>query len=102
MRDILPQFQTDYTISWDFSDKDLPCVAVAKLKKDGATIVAEFIGRSHEKVGCVSLRQVLEDYEAEERAKAERAKDCETLRRAFRQREAENTAEHTEQEEGKT
>lgn len=73
MKDILPQFQPDYLISWDFSDKDLPCIAVSRMRKEGATVVADLIGRSHESAGCVSLRQILEDYEARQREEEKRA-----------------------------
>lgn len=69
----LPLYKTDYLICWDFSDKDLPCVAVSKVKREGATIVAEVIGRSHEKTGCVSVLQILEDYETRQREEEERA-----------------------------
>lgn len=71
--DHLNQYQPDYLISWDFSNKDLPCVVISRLRKDGATIVADIIGRTHDNTGCVSLRQVLEDYENRQREEEKRA-----------------------------
>ena len=80
MQDKLPQFQPDYLISWDFSDKDLPCVVVSRLRlDDGATVVSDLIGRSHVSAGCISLRQVLEEYEdrqREEEKRAQKLRDC--------------------------
>ncbi len=83
MRDKLPLFQTDYLISWDFSDKDLPCVVVSRLRKDGAAIVADVIGRTHESAGCVSLRQILEDYETRQREEEKRAEARKELLKKF-------------------
>ena len=60
-------FETDYLISWDFNDKDCPCVNIAVMhidEKDGTKIVADVLGSSYKKSGVVSLRQLLEDYEA--------------------------------------
>ena len=60
-------FETDYLISWDFNDKDCPCVNIAVMhidEKDGTRIVADVLGSSYNKSGVVSLRQLLADYEA--------------------------------------
>lgn len=59
-------FETDYLISWDFNDKDCPCVNIAVMhidEKDGTRIVADNLGSSYNKSGVVSLRQLLADYE---------------------------------------
>ena len=69
----LLQFQPDYLISWDFSDKDLPVVVVCRMRQDGTNVTADYIGRSHESAGCFSLRQVLEDYETRQREEEKRA-----------------------------
>lgn len=69
-----PQFQPDYLISWDFHDKDFPCVTVVCLEKEKDTprVVARFLGDFHIKTGVVSLRQLLEYRDAEDRAEKER------------------------------
>ena len=59
----MPQYQTDYIISWDSSAKDHTCVMVLQLRKEGTQLVADEIGRSFAASGCVSLRQLLKDYE---------------------------------------
>lgn len=81
----MPLFSPDYIISWDFSASDFPCVSVSKLKRDkkGGHIEAEVLGVSHKKCGCISLRQVIEDYEAKKRADEKRMKDAENLRKSF-------------------
>lgn len=63
----MPQFMPDFIISWDSSDKDYTCVCIAQIKKDGTKIISELIGISHEKSGCVSLRQILEEHENRKR-----------------------------------
>lgn len=73
--DKLLQFQPDYLVSWDFSDKDLPVVVVCRMRKDGTHVVADYIGRSVSRSGCFSLRQVLEDYEARQREEEKRRKE---------------------------
>ena len=60
-------FETDYLISWDFNDKDCPCVNIAVMhidEKDGTRIVADVLGSSYNKSGVVSLRQLIADFEA--------------------------------------
>lgn len=60
-------FETDYLISWDFNDKDCPCVNIAVMhidEKDGTRIVADVLGSSYKKSGVVSLRQLIADFEA--------------------------------------
>lgn len=59
-------FETDYLISWDFNDKDCPCVNIAVMhidEKDGTRIVADALGSSYKKSGVVSLRQLVADFE---------------------------------------
>lgn len=77
-----PQFQPDYLISWDFSDKDFPCVTVVCLEKEKDTprVVARFLGSFRLKTGVVSLRQLLEYRDAEDRAEKERNLDLERLK----------------------
>lgn len=77
--DELPQFHPDYIISWDSSEKDHTCVSIIQLKKDGAHLIGEVVGFSHEKSGCISLRQVLEEYEDRKRWEAKQAKDRKEL-----------------------
>lgn len=60
-------FEADYLISWDFNDKDCPCVNIAVMhidEKDVTRIVADVLGSSYKKSGVVSLRQLLADYDA--------------------------------------
>lgn len=60
-------FETDYLISWDFNDKDCPCVNIAVMhidEKDGTRIVTDVLGGSYNKSGVVSLRQLIADFEA--------------------------------------
>ena len=76
----LLQFQTDYLISWDFSQSDAPCVSLVRLDKDGTRVIGESLGISFEKSGCVSLRQMVEEYEYRKRAEAERKKDLAEFR----------------------
>lgn len=81
-------FETDYLISWDFSENDLPCVIVTALHKDEKSnhIMGTVIGISHQKSGVVSLHQVLSDYEKREVAEnLNKAKGANN-----EQREAEN------------
>ena len=59
-------FETDYLISWDFNDKDCPCVNISIMhidEKDGTRIVADVLGSSYNKSGVVSLRQLVADFE---------------------------------------
>jgi hypothetical protein len=81
-RDEAPQFQPDSLISWDFSDKDFPCVTVVCLEKEKDTprVVARFLGDFHIKTGVVSLRQLLEYRDAADRAEKERNLDLERLK----------------------
>jgi len=65
--DSLPQFQTDYTISWDAGSGDCTCVIITKISRDGTRVVGESIGTSHEDSGCISLRQAVEAYEERKR-----------------------------------
>jgi len=77
-----PQFQPDYLISWDFSDKDFPYVSVVCLEKEKDTprVVARYLGNFHSKTGVASLRQLLEYRDAEDRAEKERKLDLERLK----------------------
>lgn len=60
-------FEADYLISWNFKDKDCPCVNISVMhidEKDGTRIVADVLGSSYKKSGVVSLRQLVADYDA--------------------------------------
>ena len=81
--DNLLQFQPDYLISWDFSDKDLPVVTVCRMRKDGTHVVADYMGQSISSSGCFSLRQVLEDYESRQREEEKRADARKELLKKF-------------------
>ena len=64
------KFETDYIISWDISDKDFPAICITKLLADKDNkLTCDVVGISHEKSGVVSLRQLLEEKSAEEKAK---------------------------------
>lgn len=79
----LKQYQDDYIISWDFSSKDLPCVGLAKIERDGASLKTKVLGHVFGSSGCISLRQAIEEFEARERQEEERArKRAELLRKA--------------------
>lgn len=69
MTNDLRLFQTDYIISWDFSNADDPCVQVAQLsrQKESQRLSLDLIGRSYAKAGCVSLRQAISDYDENKR-----------------------------------
>ena len=77
----LPQFMPDFLVSWDFDDKDAPCVCISRVRRDKHRLTADTIGVSFEKCGVVSLRQILEECEAKERKEAERAKNLAEFRR---------------------
>lgn len=83
--DRMPQFQPDYIISWDFSKEDFPCVTVSCVEKDkdSPLLIMRFLGRSHEETGVVSLRQLIEYRDVEDRHENDMAK----LRKAFEKRE---------------
>ncbi len=85
MNNDLRQFQTDYIISWDFSKEDAPCVMVGQLRRDeeNTHLVMDLIGHNFGKTGCISLRQILSDYDEMKRHEAERMKDAEALRKTF-------------------
>lgn len=71
----IPQFTSDYIISWDVSDKDHPCISVARLGRDekGSRLELEVLGTSLERTGVVSLLQLLDHHRAIKRAEEERA-----------------------------
>lgn len=87
--DRIPQYQPDYIIAWDFSDKDSPFVSVSCIEKDKdrALLTARSLGNSYEKTGVVSLRQLLEYRDAEDRYEKKREVDMAKLRKAFEKRE---------------
>lgn len=68
------QFQTDYLISWDFSEHDLPYVNIMRLEREGSQVVGRVIGTLFDRSGCVSLRQLIEDFEWQEREESEKAR----------------------------
>lgn len=63
----LPQYRTDYIVSWDISDSDFPVITVSQIRREGASVVGEVIGFTHEKSGSISIRQVIEEYEENKR-----------------------------------
>lgn len=63
----MPQYQTDYIISWDSRSGDATCVIITKISRDGTNVVGEIIGSSYEDSGCVSLSQTIEWYEERKR-----------------------------------
>lgn len=71
------QFQTDYIISWDFSDKDCPVVNISRLRagEKSMHLECDVLSVEHEKCGVVSLRQLIEAFEAEKRRIAAAADD---------------------------
>jgi hypothetical protein len=87
--DRIPQYQTDYIISWDFSNKDFPCVSVISVEKDKdrPMLISRFLGNSYKKTGVVSLRQLLEYRDAEDRYAKEREVDMDKIRKAFEKSE---------------
>lgn len=61
-------FETDYIVSWDFSDPDFLKVDVSRLRasEKGAMLECDVIGAFRgEKCGIVSLRQLLDRFDAE-------------------------------------
>ena len=64
-------FQTDYLIAWDFSEKGMPTVKISRLSSDKKSIhlTMDVLGVVHENCGVVSLRQIIENFEAEQRNK---------------------------------
>jgi hypothetical protein len=82
MDNTLQQYQPDYLISWDFNEEnDAPCVCVSRVRRDGTKVTADVLGVSFEKCGCVSLRQVLERFETQQREEAERKAHAADLRK---------------------
>jgi len=82
----LPQFKTDYWISWDFNETDRPYLIIAKVECDGdGTLVrADSIGQTFANSGCVSLRQAIEEYEERQRKEKEhKEKRHEFIEKAF-------------------
>ena len=72
-------FETDYLISWDFNGKDCPYVNISVMhidEKDGTRIVADVLGSSHKKLGVVSLRQLLADYDAKIYGQKDKFDEC--------------------------
>ena len=67
------KFETDYIISWDISKSDYPCITVSKVFEKEKQLQLDILGISHEQSGVVSLRQLLEENSAEEKAKYQEA-----------------------------
>ena len=85
-KDSLPQYRTDYLISWDFSDHDHPYISIMRVEKDATTqqVVGKFIGNSCEKTGVVSLLQAIEHRDYIDRKEEQRREEMpELLRKAF-------------------
>lgn len=67
-------FQPDIVISWDVSDKDYPVISITRLRSDGKAtrLECDVLEVSHgERCGIVSVRQLLERFDAERRMKDE-------------------------------
>ena len=64
-------YQTDYVISWDFTDADKPVVSFSKVyaEKETAHLMCDVLGCSYERTGVVSLRQLLSEKGAEQEPK---------------------------------
>ena len=64
------QFQTDYLISWDFSEKDCPALSVMRLSADekGTKVIADVLTTMYADCGVMSLRQLLEEYDRKKAA----------------------------------
>lgn len=89
MNNRLPQYKTDYIISWDCSDTDLPCVSVSRVGKGESGMICEALGVSFEKYGTISLQQVCEEFEARKRAENEKARNTpEMLKKVFNVKKA--------------
>lgn len=76
MRNELPQYKTDYLISWDCSDADHPSVAVTRVWKGKKGLECEQLGVSLEKYGAISLLQVCEEHEARKRLEGEKIQNA--------------------------
>lgn len=65
------QFQPDYIISWDFSNKDLPVVSVSRLRSDekATNLIIDVLDMSYDTTGVCSVRQLVEKFEQKEREK---------------------------------
>lgn len=59
------EFQPDYLVSWDFSDKDYPSVIISKLYSDGksAHLSVDVLEQFQTKIGVCSLRQLISEFE---------------------------------------
>ena len=62
-------YQTDYVISWDFKDGDAPVVTFTKVYVEKGTphLLCDILGYSHENSGVVSLRQLLDENDRQNR-----------------------------------
>lgn len=65
----MAEFQTDFIISWDFREKDMPAVLIARLSaEEKAThLIFDALETFYTECGVASVRQVLEEYEARQR-----------------------------------
>ena len=67
-------YQPDYIVTWDFSKEDMPVVSISCVRSnEKATclemdVLGSFYG---EKCGVVSVRQLIEKFDAERRMKNE-------------------------------
>lgn len=84
MRNMLPQYKTDYVISWDISDTDYPCVSVTRVGSKEGKVECEVLGVSFAKNGVISILQVNEEHEYRKRRDAERTQNApEMLKKTF-------------------
>lgn len=58
-------YKTDYVITWDFSDKDAPCIDISKVCKaeDTRDLLCMQIASFSESIGVISLQQLIADAE---------------------------------------
>lgn len=63
------EFQTDYLISWDVSDKDLPVISISRLRTEGKSVhlMVDVLDTFHSTIGVCSLRQIIEEFERKQR-----------------------------------
>lgn len=84
MKNELPQYKTDYIISWDFSGTDHPCVSVSRVGRREDRVECEVLGTSFAKSGVISLLQVNEEHEYLKRKDTERTQNArEILEKTF-------------------
>lgn len=72
-------FQPDIVISWDFSEKDYPVVSISRLRSNEKATGLEcdvLYTSSGDCCGVVSVRQLMEEFDAMQRAEREQIKEA--------------------------